>query len=208
MEARKLEAAACERYKMIPHLEAACACCKMCNLGWSKARDEHNPHVFSSYDPKARPAQFMIVGQNPGWNEVKEGAPFVGAAGRNFEKELVMWGRTDFYITNAVKCFTDGNKQPSLEQVTRCEPFLRMEIAILKPKLVVAFGATAFAALVPNAIFSSAIGKITTSDKFDVKVFTTYHPSPLNMLDKPRKKQFAHDMKLLGQVMGKYLSPF
>ena len=65
-----------------------------------------------------------------------------------------------------------------------------------------------FAALIPNGKFSGAIGKITTSDKFNIKVFATLYPSSLNLLDKSKKKQFAHNIEMLNQIMGKYLSPF
>jgi len=119
-----------------------------------------------------------------------------------------LWERNDFYITNAVKCFTSDSKPPTPRQTARCEPFLHMEIAIVKPRLVVVFGPAAFAAIMPNDKFPNAIGKIITSDKFNTKVFTTHYPSHLNLLDKPRKKQFAHDIKMLSQIMGKYLSPF
>ncbi len=211
MEAGRLEAEACGRYRMLPHLKEACACCKMCDLGLNKVRGEYDPHVFSSHG--RRPTQFMIIGQNPGWNEVKDGVPFVGAPGRNFDKELsnYLWERNDFYITNAVKCFVNDSKAPTLKQVAQCEPFLRMEIAIVKPKLVVVFGAAAFSMVLPGSIehrFSDRIGKITTSDKFDVKVFATYYPTHLSLLDKPKKKQFACDIKMLSQILGKYLSPF
>jgi len=206
--------AALERYRMIPHIRDACACCKMCELGWSMAkRDnyEHDPHVFSNYDSLVSPAKFMIIGQNPGWNEVKEGTPFIGQSGANFDKALklkkVVWERTDFYITNSIKCFTKGNKPPTKRQLERCEPFLRMELAIIKPKLVIAFGAVAFSVLCDDK-FSDSIGKITNSEKFGVKVFTTYHPSPLNLSDLSRRKRFNKDILTIGRIMNYYLTPF
>ena len=210
--------AAIERHKMMPHLREACINCKMCELGWRKAkRDsyEYDPHVFYGHDPTYSPPRFMIVGQNPGWNEVKQGKPFVGQSGANFDKELnsttngvIMWRRdVDFYITNVVKCFTEGNKPPTPKQVGRCEPFLRMEIAIIKPKLVIAFGGVAFGALCKEK-YSERIGKITASEKFGVKVFTTYHPSPLNLADPARRKRFSRDIKTICRIMDYYLTPF
>jgi len=205
--------AANERYKMLAHLKDACAECKMCELGWRKATRgayNYNPHVFSNYTPMSPTAKFMIVGQNPGWNEVKEGMPFIGAAGKNFDDALLKntrWTRGDFYITNSIKCFTKDNKPPSHQNLNRCEPFLRMEISIIKPKLVITFGSVAFGILC-GCKFSDNIGKIVDSDKFGVKVFTTYHPSPLNLANPQRKKKFYQDIRTIGKIMDHYLSPF
>ena len=189
----------------------------MCELGWrtaTRGKEFYDPHVFSNYDPMVAPPQFMIVGQNPGWNELKAQEPFIGRAGHNFNVELEklekgMWRRSDFYITNAIKCFTEGNRPPSQKNLETCEPFLRMEIAIIKPKLVIAFGTIAFSVLCGNKNkFSDNIGKIITSEKFGVKVFTTYHPSPLNLQDASKKKQFGHDVSLICRILNHYLTPF
>lgn len=205
--------AACQRAQMLPHLKDACMNCRMCELGWRQAtRDnyQHDPHVFSNYQPLVGPARFMIVGQNPGWNEVKKGQPFVGAAGDNFDKAVnkTIWNRDSFYITNAVKCYTDNNATPSTKQMERCEPFLRMEIAIIKPIMVIAFGAIAFGVLCSGQDFAGNIGKITESEKFGVKVFATFHPSPLNLADSSRRARFYKDMATIGRIMDHYLTPF
>ena len=170
---------------------------------------ERDPHVFSSYNPMGGPARFMIIGQNPGWDELGASTPFVGAAGKNFDAELTksVWTRANFYITNAVKCFSPGNRPPTTQEAEACEPFLRMELAILKPKLVIAFGSVAFSALCEGG-FSDRIGHITTSSKFGVRVFTTYHPSPRNLSNASRRKQFEHDIGVLVKIMNYFSSPF
>lgn len=202
-----------DRFGMLPHLAQACMRCGMCGLGWRQVdhgTGKLDPHVFSNYKPIFTPQRFMIVGQNPGLNEVVRGEPFVGAAGENFNKALLqtMWRRDNFYITNAVKCHTEGNRVPTAQQMEACEPFLRMEMAIVKPILVVALGSVAHNILCPDVAFSDAIGRVNTSHKFDVKIFTTYHPSPLNLADRQRRIQFHKDIRLLGRVMDKYLTPF
>ena len=203
--------AATKRYEMLPSLKEACKTCRMCDLGWKLARGKLDPHVFSNYTALSTPHQFLICGQNPGFNEVNEGMPFVGAAGENFNKAIMlsgMWRRDNFYITNACKCFSDGNVPPTPKQLERCEPFLRMEIAIVKPRLVIAFGAVAFGVLCGNLDFTPSIGKIVNSEKFGVKVYLTYHPSPLNLSDPARRKQFEKDIRILSKIMDRYLTPF
>jgi uracil-DNA glycosylase family 4 len=207
------EKAAISRYKAMPHLKETCNSCRMCNLGWKKAKKnnkEVDPHVFSNWDPRSRPPMFMIVGQNPGWDEVQNDAPFIGASGSNFDNALkdTMHKRSDFYITNAVKCFTQGNKVPDQKSIDRCEPFLRMEIAIVKPKFVITFGKVSFNLMCPDADYNDSVAKLTNSEKFGVKVMAIYHPSPMNLSQKVRKQKFNADIKLIGRIMNTYLTPF
>jgi uracil-DNA glycosylase family 4 len=140
---------------------------------------------------------------------VRLGQPFVGQSGDNFDAALfkTTWRRSDFYITNICKCFTDNNRSPSTGHIEKCQVWLKIEIATIKPKLVIAFGSVAFNALC-DAKFSESIGKITASEKFGVKVFTTYHPSPLNLADNRRHKKFEHDVHTIGRIMAYYLTPF
>jgi DNA polymerase len=140
----------------------------------------------------------MIIESAPGWAEVKERRPLAGRVGKSFEDELFVWDRTQFYITNAVKCHTE---EPTPEQTEKCEPFLRMEIAIFKPKLVVTLGHVAFNMLCGEK-FSECIGKITRSEKFGIKVFAIHRPTVENM------PLFARDMKTLNRIMTYYLTPF
>lgn len=184
---------------MILHLKEACSECRMCELG--RSRGGFDSHVFSDHDPTCSSPQFMIVDQKPGWTEVKKGRPFVLC---DKVEDEIFWDRTDFYITNAIKCYVE---KPTLEHAKKCEPFLRMEIAIFKPKLVVTFGDLAFNSLCDEK-FSESIGKITKSKKFGVKVFTTYRPTIENMARPAKRKQFTRDIKTLGKIMTKYLTPF
>lgn len=206
-----------DKFKMLNDLSSACQSCGMCELGWAKAKQggsEHDPHVFGELDRMGNLPKIMIIGQNPGWNEVCEGRPFVGAAGKTFEKALDTYGgkycitRNSFYITNAVKCFTKDNAMPTAEHISRCEPFLRMEIQTIKPKFIVTLGAVSFGLMCPDAAYQGALGKFTLSEKFGVKVFAVYHPSPRNLSDRSRLEKFNHDMKLLCELIGRLESPF
>ena len=88
--------------------------------------------------------------------------------------------------------------------MSRCEPFLRMELQILRPNLVVALGAVAFSVLCPKMQFTPKLGKGIDSKKFDVKVFPLYHPSPLNTSNPTRKKKFIHDLTMLCKLIKKF----
>ncbi len=186
------------KLRMLRPLSLSCLACSMCELGLKGAEKNgimRDPHVFSNMNPK----RIMVVGQNPGWNELEEREPFVGLAGRNFNKELAKHGlsRDDFYICNTVRCFTEGNARPLEKHKQRCEPFLRMEIALIKPRFVVALGAVAFEQFCPELVFSESLKNIVTSSHFGVKVFPVYHPSPINFRDSSRKRDFESQMAIL-----------
>lgn len=187
--------------RMLRPLKYACIACSMCELGRLRYEDypttdnRFDPHVFSNMNP----SRWMVVGQNPGLNECKEHEPFVGDSGKFFDKVLNKFGlsRNKFYISNCVRCFTIGNKQPSGIHKSSCKPFLQMEINLLKPYLVIALGSAAFDILCPGVVFGDNLGTIVRSEDFNVKVFPLYHPSPLNMSEKSRKKIFIKDMRKL-----------
>lgn len=206
-----------DKRRMLEIMQDACRVCGMCELGWTKHKRDSTElcaQVPGYFDGMSTTPRIMIVGQNPGWTEVREGRPFVGPAGKEFDKALDEYGgrysidRNKFYITNVVKCYTTDNRQPLQRHIDLCEPFLRMEITIIKPKFIVALGAVAFAALCPGINFSDSLGKIITSQKYGVKVFPTYHPSPLNLEDKLRRDQFNHDMRILCELLFRLESPF
>jgi uracil-DNA glycosylase family 4 len=174
----------------------------MCELGRGikVAREERiDPHVFSTMNF----SKFMIVGQNPGFNECKQDRPFVGPAGENFNKEIEKHGltRDDFYITNIVKCHTDNNQKPSMTSINRCAPFLQMEINILMPLFIITLGAPSFGYLCPDSIYDKALGNMTHSKIIDKKVFAIYHPSPLNLNLESRRRAFEKQIATLCKLV-------
>ena len=186
------------KLRMLRQLKLTCMSCSMCELGRSEAcKDDicRDPHVLSNMNV----AKVVVVGQNPGWTELKECTPFVGAAGKNFDDELAKHGldRSLFYITNIVKCFTPDNAKPSNTNVVRCRPFLTMEVTLLRPKFIVTLGAVAFGTLCPDASYQMSLGTFTDCKEFDTKVFAVYHPSPLNLSDSGRRADFGRQMAIL-----------
>lgn len=202
MHLRKPETIPERKLRMLGPLATTCTACSMCELGLKEAvrnNEARDPHVFSNMNP----SRFMVVGQNPGWNELKVSQPFVGAAGANFDVEIAKHGfsRNDFYICNTVRCYTENNTVPSEKQKERCEPFLQMEINLLKPLLVVTLGAVAFSQFCPAAVYSQSMKKITKSPKYGVSVFAVYHPSPVNFRDAFRKKHFEEQIAVLCKLI-------
>jgi DNA polymerase len=202
MQLTKPETPYDRKLRMLRPLSTTCIACSMCELGLKEAvRDgeSRDPHVLSSMTP----TRFMIVGQNPGWNEIKQGQPFVGAAGNNFNQEIAKYGlsRSDFYICNTVRCYTDSNAKPTERQKERCSPFLQMEINIIKPLLVITLGETAFSQFCPESKYGDCLKKITKSARYGVSVFAIYHPSPLNFREASRKEAFEDQIRVMAKLV-------
>lgn len=181
----------CVLTDMLKPLEQLCMNCSMCLLGRTKheARgQEIKPHVFSNM----KPSLCMVVGQNPGFNECIQGEPFVGQAGDNFNKALEANGlkREQLYISNCVKCHTPNNRAPTDKEVETCSAILKMEIAILKPRMVVTLGASAFGSMCPGLKYADSLGDLVQSERFGVWVMPIYHPSPRNLANKERNAAF------------------
>ncbi|MEM0340718.1 MAG: type-4 uracil-DNA glycosylase [Acidilobaceae archaeon] len=131
-------------------------------------------------------ARVMFVGEAPGRKEDEEGRPFVGAAGKLLTTLLESIGvrRNDVYITNVVKCRPPENREPIDEEIRACNPFLRKQIEIIRPRAIVALGRVAGKTLyemaglkwisVENARRSVVRAKI---QDLDIKIAVTYHPA-------------------------------
>jgi uracil-DNA glycosylase family 4 len=112
--------------------------CKRCVLH----RQGRKQIVFGVGNPKA---DLMFVGEGPGADEDEKGEPFVGRAGQLLDNMIKAMGieRSDVYIANIVKCRPPGNRTPERDECDTCSPFLMRQIAVVKPKIIVALGATA-----------------------------------------------------------------
>ncbi len=128
----------------------------------------------------------MLVGEAPGADEDAQGVPFVGAAGELLGKMIAAMGlsREGVYIANVLKCRPDlpegmpGNRKPTGEEMERCLPFLRRQIEIIRPRVMVALGATAMQGLLGR---HEPIGRLRAQwhDLGGIPVMATYHPSYL-----------------------------
>jgi DNA polymerase len=156
-----------------PQLKESVAGCVACPL--HKGR---NKTVFGVGDEEA---DWLFVGEGPGAEEDAKGEPFVGQAGRLLDNMLaaisLKRGR-NVYIANVVKCRPPGNRNPEPGEAAQCEPYLHRQIALIKPKLIVALGKVAAVNLLKrDAAVASMRGKIHQYQ--GIPLIVTYHPAYL-----------------------------
>jgi len=149
---------------------AACRACRLC-----EARKQA---VLGVGDVNA---DWLFVGEAPGAEEDQRGEPFVGQAGKLLDNMLAAIGLKrgeDVYIANAVKCRPPENRKPADEEAAACRPYLEQQMELIRPKLIVALGATAAQTLLQREIrIGTERGKL--HDCRGVPLIVTYHPSYL-----------------------------
>ncbi|MGR8942593.1 MAG: uracil-DNA glycosylase [Gammaproteobacteria bacterium] len=162
-------------------LEAAVAACTQCGLCQTRTQT-----VFGSGNKQA---DWMLIGEAPGQQEDLQGAPFVGPAGQLLTEMLRAIGldRDEVYITNILKCRPPGNRDPKPEEAAACRPYLERQIALIRPKIILAVGRIAAQTLLrTDAPISKLRGRVHTLNQTPLVV--VYHPSYLlrSMLEKKK----------------------
>src|SRR6185295_12549387 len=149
---------------------AACTACPLC-----RSRKRTVPGVGD------RAADWLFVGEGPGAEEDVKGEPFVGQAGKlldNMLGAIKLKRGHNVYIANVVKCRPPGNRNPEPGEAAQCEPYLHRQIALIKPKLIVALGKVAAVNLLKrDAAVASMRGKIHRYQ--GIPLIVTYHPAYL-----------------------------
>jgi len=142
--------------------------CTKCGL--SKTRTQ----VVKGLGPEK--CQIMIVGRNPGYDEDKEGRPFVGGAGRVLNSLLrdAKIRRSECYVTNVCKCLTPANRPPAQAEIDACSTYLQEEMAKCQPNIIIALGSEALTALTGKAGITHWRGSLIGNT---YKVMPTFHPS-------------------------------
>lgn len=164
----------------IDMLKEKCAKCTECGLCETRTNV-----VFGDGNPRAK---LMFVGEGPGENEDLTGIPFVGRAGQLLDKMLaaVEIDRKEVYIANMVKCRPPHNRDPETKEVETCIKYLREQVKLISPKLIVCLGRIAACRLIsPDFRVTKQHGQWI--DKGNIRFMGTYHPSALlrNPLQKP-----------------------
>jgi uracil-DNA glycosylase len=155
--------------------------------------------VFGVGNPNA---ELMFIGEAPGADEDIKGEPFVGRAGQLLNNMIKAMGinREDVYIANIIKCRPPGNRTPERDECETCSPFLMRQIAVVKPKAIVALGAVAAKTLLAiNAPMIEMRGR--WYDFRGTKLAVTYHPAFL-LRDPRQKKEAWKDLQMVMKELG------
>ncbi len=147
-----------------------------------------------------RNAQVMFVGEAPGFHEDRQGRPFVGAAGAFLNELLASIGlkREDVYITNIIKCRPPGNRDPYMDEIEACSPYLDRQVALIHPRVIVTLGRYSLAHWLPNAKISQVHGKPMRVG--NLVIFPMYHPAAA--LHQPAlKRTVEEDFRKLGAFL-------
>lgn len=196
---------------MWKELKEKCKKCEKCDLCKNR-----NNVVFGQGNIKSK---LMFIGEAPGRDEDRLGEPFVGRAGQLLTTALSaldIHRERDYYICNICKCRPEGNRTPNEEEAKACLPYLRNQVAIVKPKIIVCLGATAMKYVMQEALKKSDVSSEGVTENFsyaiksgvmkitrdrgkwlavnNFKIMSTFHPAAL-LRDEAKKKLFWEDIK-------------
>lgn len=155
----------------LKEVAASAAACTRCRLGETRTQSvpgQGNPHP-----------EVMFIGEAPGEDEDRQGLAFVGLAGQLLTRMIVAMGfsREQVFIANICKCRPPGNRPPEPDEMEACLPFLRAQIAALRPRVIVALGGTALFGLLQVKGITKSRG--TWLKYEDIDLMPTFHPSYL-----------------------------
>ncbi len=156
----------------------------------------------------SRTPEILFVGEGPGADEDKTGRPFVGRAGQLLTKMIQAMGyaREDVFIANVVKCRPPGNRTPQLDEMETCLPYLKRQIVLLRPKVIVALGATAVKGLLDDDKIAITRVRGEWRDFENIPLMPTYHPAYL-LRNPAAKRDVWTDLKTVLARLGRTPPP-
>ncbi len=178
-------------------LEQKCKECRKCSLG-----DKKKNTVFGTGN---KSSVLMFVGEAPGENEDLTGVPFVGRAGQLLDKYLnvVDIRREDVYICNILKCRPPENRDPEGNEQDMCIEYLREQVRLVKPKMIVCLGRISASRLIhPDYKITKEHGQWVNKGNFEMTA--VYHPSFLLRGNPLYKEQMLEDMKTVSKKFHSY----
>jgi DNA polymerase len=182
--------AALPTLEAIAEMTRACTRCDLYRTAINPVPGEGNPA-----------ADFVCIGEAPGQNEDEQGRPFAGAAGALLDKILgaIQLTRDDVFICNVLKHRPPGNRDPLPEEVTACEPYLRRQLELVQPRVILALGRFAAQSLLQT---TTPIGKLRGQIHryHGIPVIVTYHPAAL-LRNEAWKRPTWDDVKLARRVL-------
>jgi uracil-DNA glycosylase family 4 len=191
-----------ERGETIGQIAAEANACRKCQIGSTRL---HN--VPGEGNPRAR---LVFVGEAPGADEDQQGRPFVGRAGQLLTKMITAMGlrREDVFICNILKCRPPDNRDPKLDEIFNCLPFLKRQLESIQPEVIVALGAHAARTLLET---EESIGKLRghfheyrfSETSRPAKLMPTYHPAYLlRNYSYENRKRVWEDLQKVGELLG------
>ena len=183
-----------ERSADLEGIHSEVSACVRCGLSETRTQT-----VFGEGDSRAR---LVFVGEGPGFEEDKQGRPFVGAAGQLLTKIIEAMGlsRADVYICNIIKCRPPGNRNPAPEEIDACLPYLKRQLSAIQSEYICALGAVAAQTLLDTETPISRLrGRLHSLGK--MSLMPTYHPAYL-LRNPDKKREVWEDIQLLMREMG------
>ena len=179
-----------DNWEQLEETAKECKKCKLCQ--------NRNNVVFGTGNRQAR---LMFIGEGPGADEDLQGTPFVGKAGKlmNMAFEAIGLKREEVYIANIVKCRPPGNRNPQDDEAHACLDYLRNQVILVKPKIIVLLGSVAL-----KNILGKEYGITASRGKWierkGILYMPTWHPAAL-LRDESKKIDFIRDLQ---EVMRRY----
>ncbi len=178
----------------LQELEQKVSKCELCGLHQTRTQT-----VFGVGHPTA---DWLIIGEAPGEDEDRKGEPFVGRAGQLLTNMLRAIGlaREEVFIANILKCRPPNNRDPQQEEISNCRPYLRQQIQLINPKIILAVGRIAAQSLLKtDTPIGRLRGKRYTYEDTEIPLVATYHPAYL--LRSPQQKRKAwEDLKFALEI--------
>ncbi len=184
----------------LPQLQQEVASCTRCGLAATRTQT-----VFARGNPEAK---LCFVGEAPGADEDAQGLPFVGRAGQLLDRMISAMGLSpegDVYVCNILKCRPPGNRRPEPDEIATCIPYLHEQLALMRPRVIVALGNTAVLALLDTKLGITKLRGQWKLYRGHTLVMPTYHPSYL-LRPSPQqleaKRQAWQDLQLVMKELG------
>lgn len=176
--------------------------CDKCGLGGSLL-DGYDPHVIGQGSLEAK---IMFIAEAGGFNETVNRQPLTttGVSGKVYESLLAKLNltRNDVFTSNVLVCRPPENRDPEVFEIEICSSFLRRQIELVNPKLIVSFGRFSSQYLLGKIKITQDHGKIHHSKKFNVDVFPLYHPAYISAYaTQERRDEFKEDVKVLKNII-------
>jgi len=181
------------REETLESLGAVASACVRCRLAQTRTQV-----VYGTGNPNA---DLMFIGEAPGRDEDLKGEPFVGRAGQLLTDiiKAMRLTRDDVYIANVIKCRPPENRNPEPDELDACRPYIRRQVELIQPKVIVALGRFALQSLLEKSFaITSARGQWL--EYHGVKVMPTYHPAYLLRTPAAKKDVWTDMKKVMGEL--------